>query len=251
MSDVPLYERLADKLRVAIRRGDFAPGERLPSERELADQHDVSRTTVTLALKALKAEGLVSSGHGRGTTIRERPLVQVLASVQDASSRREARRLATFNAEIEATGRRPRQEVHEVATLVPPAEIAERLDLDAGERALVRRRRRYVDDEPVALADSYFPQTLVAGSAIETELDHIDRGVLQVLAELGHPVARFSDEVTVRMPSPDERRILRLDAGVPVLRVVRVAVGTDQRPVEVLDQLLAGDKHALYYDVPG
>ena len=50
-----LYRHIADQLRDAIYRGEFAPGERLPSEQELMARHDVSRNTVRLALAARRA----------------------------------------------------------------------------------------------------------------------------------------------------------------------------------------------------
>jgi GntR family transcriptional regulator len=250
VTDIPLYEQLADQLRAAIERGDLQPGQKLPPERDLVEQYGVSRTTVTLALKALKAEGLLSSGQGRGTFIRERSFIQVLASHQDSAARRQQTGLATFNAEIEAAGRTPRQDVIEVAALTPPLDIAGRLRLKEGEQTLVRRRIRYVDEVPVARADSYFPLDLVQGTPIASEPRHIPQGVLQILEELGHPVARFTDEISFRMPSPAEVRLLRLSTGVPVVRVIRTAVDAEDKPLEVLDQLLAGDKHVLIYDVP-
>jgi GntR family transcriptional regulator len=250
VTEIPLYEQVADQLRTAIEHGDLQPGQKLPPERDLVEQYGVSRTTITLALNALKAEGLLSSGQGRGTFVRERPLIQVLASTEDTAARRRETDLATFNAEIEATGRTPRQDVIEVATRTAPVDIAKRLHLGEGEQALVRRRLRYVDEVPVARADSYFPLDLVQGTPIANEPHHIPRGVLQILNDLGHPVARFTDEISFRMPSPSETRLLRLSTGVPVVRIIRTAIGSDDKPLEVLDQLLAGDKHVLIYDVP-
>ncbi len=68
----PLYEQLADLLRAAVRSHELPPAGRLPTEEELATTHGVSRTTVRLALGRLKAEGLLESAPGRGTTVRQR-----------------------------------------------------------------------------------------------------------------------------------------------------------------------------------
>jgi GntR family transcriptional regulator len=54
----------------------------------------------------------------------------------------------------------------------------------------------------------------------------------------------------MRMPSPHETRALRLGKGVPVVRLLRTTYAADGRPVEVADQLLAGDRHILSYDIP-
>jgi DNA-binding FadR family transcriptional regulator len=59
-------ERIAERLVTAIALGEFAPGERLPAERELAAALEVSRTTVREALQRLQAGGYVTTRRGRG-----------------------------------------------------------------------------------------------------------------------------------------------------------------------------------------
>ncbi|MBA3447192.1 MAG: FadR family transcriptional regulator [Pseudaminobacter sp.] len=61
-----LYRQVADQLKSLIDTGEFAVGDRLPSERELADQLGISRPTVREALIALEVEGKVSIRVGSG-----------------------------------------------------------------------------------------------------------------------------------------------------------------------------------------
>lgn len=63
-------ERIADRLLAALAVGVLQPGERLPSERELAEQLGVSRSTVREAVQFLGALGLVEIRHGSGTFVR-------------------------------------------------------------------------------------------------------------------------------------------------------------------------------------
>jgi DNA-binding FadR family transcriptional regulator len=65
----PVYLQVADGLRQAILAGRFAPGERLPTERELAMQFGVSRTSVREALRALEAQGFVAPGPATARTV--------------------------------------------------------------------------------------------------------------------------------------------------------------------------------------
>ena len=65
----PLHRKLAAALRRAIDDGSLAPGERLPSERQLAQQLAVSRTTVVAAYDSLRAHGLLDSRRGSGTRV--------------------------------------------------------------------------------------------------------------------------------------------------------------------------------------
>jgi len=59
------YELVVDQIRRAIQIGRFLPGEKLPTERELADQLGVSRTTVREAMRVLQGERLIETRRGR------------------------------------------------------------------------------------------------------------------------------------------------------------------------------------------
>ncbi len=61
---IPLWFQIADRLNKAIERGEFSPGEKLPSEAELNRQFGVSRTTARSALDWLENEGRRGSKPG-------------------------------------------------------------------------------------------------------------------------------------------------------------------------------------------
>ncbi len=243
----PLHAQLAAKLREEIERGEFSPGERLPAERDLAEQYGASRTTVRLALSSLKSQGLIGSGQGQGTYVRKRRPILVLASRQDQRGRRRETGAATFNAEIARLGRIGRQDIYEVDVIPADAESGGWLDVEEGTPLLVRRRVMLVDEEPYQLGDSYYRHDLVGDTAIARPAP-VEEGVLTVLERAhGKPVHYFVDDLSFRMPTPREADLLDLGPGVPVVRVVRVAYDADDAPMEAFDQLLAGDRHHLRY----
>jgi GntR family transcriptional regulator len=67
----PLYAQLAERLRAAIATGDLAPGELLPSVRQLATRLRLNPGTVVQAYRALETTGLVELRQGSGTFVRE------------------------------------------------------------------------------------------------------------------------------------------------------------------------------------
>ncbi|NLT41565.1 MAG: winged helix-turn-helix transcriptional regulator, partial [Anaerolineae bacterium] len=71
-SKVPLYRQVADQLRALIVGGVLPGGHRLPSERDLARELGVNRTTVVNAYGSLAADGLVEGRVGVGTVVRGR-----------------------------------------------------------------------------------------------------------------------------------------------------------------------------------
>ena len=67
------YRQLAGVLRDRIRSGEFPPGRRIPSEKDLHDEFGFARETIRRALAVLRAEGLVEVRHGRGTFVSDTP----------------------------------------------------------------------------------------------------------------------------------------------------------------------------------
>ncbi len=68
-----LYQQVANSIAQAIRDGVHRPGQRLPSERDLAEDYKVSRPTVREAMIALEIRGLVEARHGSGVYVPEAP----------------------------------------------------------------------------------------------------------------------------------------------------------------------------------
>lgn len=83
---VPAHELVVDQIRRALELGRFKPGDKLPTERELSEMLDVSRTVVRAAMTVLDRDGLVSVRRGRGGG------VTVLAPPQDEAATRRTMR---------------------------------------------------------------------------------------------------------------------------------------------------------------
>lgn len=245
----PLYSQIADHLRSAIERGELAPGQRLPTEQQLMQLHDVSRNTVRLALGALTNEGLISSSQGSGSFVRERAPLQYFASRTDSHARRDQLTKDAFLSDAEEQGRTGRIDL-DVAIVRADPEFATRLQLDDNAIAVARRRVQYCDDQPYALADSYFPYELVRDTPI-AQPDNIPQGANKVLDDLGRVQVRFRDEITTRMPTTDEARRLNIGPGTPVAQHLRTAYDHNDCPVRLAATILPGDRYVVVYDVDG
>lgn len=68
-----LSDEVARQLTAAIRTGEFAPGARLPSEKELAERFDVSRMVVREAMSRLKSDELIDTRQGLGAFVSAEP----------------------------------------------------------------------------------------------------------------------------------------------------------------------------------
>ncbi len=247
-SDRAAFRQIADHLRDDIATGRVGEGQQLPSERQLMELFDASRGTIRQAIAILRSEGLVEPQHGRGVFVRARPPVRRLASDRFARRHREAGK-AAFTVEMEAEGRVPEVEVLEVGPGLASPDAAGRLGVEPGDEVLVRSRRYVADGQPLELATSYLPLAIAEGTPI-TEKNPGPGGIYARLEEAGHRLDHFTEEVTARMPTPEEARALRMGDGVPVIALVRTAFDESGAAVEVCDTVMAADRYVLSYTLP-
>jgi GntR family transcriptional regulator len=245
------YHRIAADLRASILAGELAPGERLPSEWALADQYQTSRPTVRRAVAVLKSEGLVVSEQGRGLFVRPRPHVQLIITAANFRRHRSAG-LPGFNAQVQEQGLRPAQRLIEVVEISAPDDVAVRLDVTPGTAVVVRRRLFLVEDEPVALCDSYYTTELARGTELAGNrllLGGSARVIEDPTGPIRRTLARSVDELTARMPTPAEVEQLRLSGGQPIVCVHRTMYDSGGTAVEVQQTIAAADRHAFRYEV--
>jgi len=245
----PLYEQVADDIRSQIDGGALQPGAVLPTEGELAATHKVSRQTVRVALQRLAAEGLLTSGKGRGHRVRDYAPMQWRLSQFEASEHRGDNpevAVDAWAADVQAQGREPHQTIA-VSLVLPPPRVAERLKVDPQATVVERRRVRSVDGVPFQLSTSYFPEELVRGTPLMEPRDVSAPGGL--LQAIGHPQAEFVDEIFIRMPTRAEAEQLRMPAGTPVAEHVRTGLDDDGTPLRVMVTIVPGDRHSLTYRI--
>jgi GntR family transcriptional regulator len=70
-SVTPLYVQVADLITAKISSGEYAPGQRLPSADDLAQEHEIAPNTALKALRLLRERDLAEMSHGRGTYVKK------------------------------------------------------------------------------------------------------------------------------------------------------------------------------------
>jgi GntR family transcriptional regulator len=244
-SDRAVYRQIADHLRVEIERGEREPGAQLPSESQLMAAYDVSRVTARRALGVLVTDGLVVAEHGRGWFVRRKPPVKRLGSDRFAR-RREGK--AAFTVDMEASNRPFRVDVLFVGRGPAPEDVAVRLGVSPGDEVVVRRRRYFAEEQPIEVATSYIPLDVSAGTPIE-EVNPGPGGIYARMEDKGMTFERYDEEISARMPTEEETRLLQLPPASPVLHLVRTAVA-DDRAVEVCDTVMDSSAFVLHYSLP-
>lgn len=246
----PASRRIAEDLRAAIKGGELVDGDQLPSERELASRYATARNTAREALSILQTEGLAVAHHGRGVFVREqRPLMR-MGRERYSRAAREETGLSPFRIEVQRQGRVPRTECRSVTTVDAPSDIADRLLLTDDRRVVRRENWYFADDEPVQVGVTFIPADIVKNSPLASERTLGKGSIYQRFEDLGHPIARLRDEVSARMPTPDEVAGLSIPPGVPVIDVLHTSVNHQGQPFEVTRFVMRADLNGLDYEMP-
>lgn len=145
--------------------------------------------------------------------------------------------------------RRGTQRVLAVETVVPPRRIADALQLGAAERAVVRRRLMLLDDRPVEIANSWYPELLAHGTPL-ADPGKIKGGAPKAIAALGLALAYADEEVELEYtPTAEESELLKVPTDERVVRLFRTAYTDQDTPVEVTDSVMLPASRVLRHRI--
>jgi GntR family transcriptional regulator len=137
-----------------------------------------------------------------------------------------------------------------VTTVKPPPEAAERLGTRGREKVVRRENWYFADGEPMQVGVTYIPTEVAAGSPLATDKKLARGSIYARFEELGYPIARIREEISARMPTPEEVAGLAIPPGVPVLEVLHTSLDDRRQPFEVTRFVLRADLNGLDYDMP-
>ncbi|MFE3326055.1 GntR family transcriptional regulator [Streptomyces sp. NPDC059176] len=245
MSKQPKYRQVADALRREIEDGKYDPPKRLPSESELSARFDASRNTVRSGLGLLVSQGLITSSQGLGYEVARHEVFELNASrFENLSFPQNG---DAYSTDVTNAGRRPHQ-TFRVEILPAPKDVAQRLRIEPESRTVLRFCHRYVDDVPWSTQATYYPGWLADEAPRLAEPGDIAEGTTRYLADRGIEQVGYFDEISTRMPTPDEARLLEAGAGVPVLLWMRTGYTTD-RPIRCTITTFRGDLNRMTYEI--
>ncbi|MDY2778072.1 MAG: GntR family transcriptional regulator [Collinsella sp.] len=225
-----LQEKLELELSNAIAQGIFAPGEKIPTEHELAASHGVSRVTVRGALKRLVERGLLVKRQGKGTYVR--PSAHVESTLSTGS----------FTETCLEAGCMPSTRI--VGSTVRTADEGTSKILELDERSegkvMEIRRLRLVDGAPCIVEDDTIPWRF--SFLLETPLEN--RSLFSLLEEEGGcAIAGFEDQFGITSATAELAELLEIKRGDPVLEVTETVVDMDGRTLYMNRQFIATERY--------
>lgn len=149
-SIIPLYYQLAGLLREQIRSGDLGGGDQIPSERDLMQEHGLSRNTVRQSLGILEKEGLIVRDHGHGTYVSN--LSNTFQYMLDT--------FLENHDLLRRAGYIPSMQQISTQKLIPPEIVRSVLQLQEGEEVYCHTMVFFADGRPAMYTQDYLPYKL-------------------------------------------------------------------------------------------
>lgn len=230
---LPLYYQLYQLLLEKMRSGEWLPGSSISTEKELAEQYDLSRATVRQAIQQLVSDGYLVRRQGLGTFVAKPKL------------RHGPQRDFGITGYLRAHGLRPGWRVLSKEKVIPPPRAAQALALPQSEPALEIVRLRLADDEAIGIHTIFVPFPLAEGVRDEF-LTTGESSLYYLQQELDVTLSESHRYIEAVPANEIEAKALRVSADTPLLVIHRISIAADGRPVEYLRAAYRGDRLEYY-----
>jgi len=227
---VPVYYQIKQAIKNWIVNREFDPGEKIPSENELAERFKVSRLTVRQAIAQLTQEGLLTSKRGEGTFVTENANLITSFSLE----------FSGFMDDLFYQVSKSKTKSVKMSKMAVPKLIKEKLELDRRDEEVVQIKRvRFKENKSFAYTVNYLP--LEIGEKI-TAGELYRKPLLQIMEQdLGIQFTEAFQTIEASFASKEVAEQLGIPSGSPILFVERIVYSKKRRPVELVQTSYRGD----------
>lgn len=228
-SGVPPKDRAQEGILWYIKSEGLRGGDRLMSERELAEMIGVSRTALRAAITQLISTHVLESRQGSGTYVLPSKPINIFQETYNYSDA------------VRRAGREPGSRLEYARLIEADEELAGRTCLAVGAPLFEMRRIRFADDEPVSIETAYVNYAICAG--IESH-DFATESLYDVLAaEYGVHVGHGRERISIARATAEEALLLQVEEGSPVYFERALECQSDGLPVEYLKAVILPSRY--------
>ncbi|HEX7170997.1 MAG TPA: GntR family transcriptional regulator [Candidatus Limnocylindria bacterium] len=231
---IPLHHQVFRDLKAALDAQEWAPGERMPTERELAERYGCSLITIRHALGELVREGRIERTRGRGTYALQPRIDRDIGGKM------------SFAEEMRRRGLDPATRV--VTARIEPAgeAIAERLGISRDDPVVYLERVRLGGGEPLLLEQARLPAERFPGLLA---FDFERRSLYDILADrYDTPILRARESVEPVQLGRRDAQLLGVPARSLALQIDGIAYAANGDAVETARSFVRGDRTRYYLE---
>lgn len=215
---IAMWRQIEDRLKADIARGTWKPGERLPTEGDLAERFGVNRHTLRRAVASLRDAGVLRVEQGRGTFVRDDMIDYAVAP------------RTRFSENITRLARRPGGRIVRKGVIPATTEVAQGLEMRRGHKVVLIEAVNMVDGRPVSIVAHHFPHARFKG--IDAAYEETG-SITKALARYGvTDYLRKTTRIQARLPETGDAELLDMPRTQPILHAESINVDLDGRPVE-------------------
>jgi GntR family transcriptional regulator len=221
----PVYLWVEKLIKKWIAEGIYSPGEKIPSERDLAQQTHISRVTIRKAIVNLIGQGVLERHSSSGTFVKNRPYFTRQVGIE---------RPLGISERIRRSGSLASSTLLHFSIENPVEKVAARLSIEMNEKVLRIRRLRAVSQQPICIETIYLPSRLVPDLYAE-DLVSSDLSLYDVLEKRYAIMASHSSEnLRVSYATEEEAELLGIKPMDPVLLMRCITYEKGGQPFEYL-----------------
>lgn len=225
--NISLYLQVKDILIKRIQEKVWPPNTLIPTEQELMEEFNVSRTTLRQAISILVQEGLLEKKQGKGTIVKSQQLTG-------------NGRLKGFAEEAMEKGLTPNSKLLRVEFKQDLYHEKSMLNLPDDEEVLVIERIRFADQVPIALERSCWPSYI---GKLFINLDLNSAKFYEILEQNDIILKRAHEKISAINATLYEADLLGIRGGEAMLETERLSFGLDDRPIEFSTIKFRSDKY--------
>ena len=226
---LPAYIKIHDQIKKDIDDAIWEIGERLPSERDLAETFKVSRMTLRQAITLLVEEGVLERRVGSGTSTR----------VQE-----KMRGTTSFTEIMKAQGKTPSSQLISYRRTLPSEQEVEKLGIHKTENVIRMERVRYADDLPVVYEVASIPEKFIKNFKKEEVTSHF----FQTLQEHGYKIGKSQQTIYARLAKEKIANYLDIPRGHAILGLTQISYFDDGTAFEYVKSQYVGDRFEFYLE---
>jgi len=227
---LPVYYQIKHTIKNWILNREFNPGDKIPSENELAEKFNVSRLTVRQAISQLVQEGFLMSKRGEGTFVTDNEHLINRCGLE----------FTGFMDDLFYQVSKSKTRSVKITRMPARRLIKEKLELDKEDEEVVQIKRvRSLEEKLFAFTINYLPAGI--GTKI-IEKDLYKKPLLQILEQdLGIQFTEAVQTIEASFSDQEVSEQLGIASGSPILLVERIIYTKQRKPVEVVQSSYRGD----------
>lgn len=228
----PIYVHIHNQIRQNISDKKWHIGQRIPSERVLAQQFKVSRMTIRQAIQTLVDEGILFRKMGSGTYISSRKIQEKMFGT------------TSFTDIMLSQGKKPSSKLVSYYLTDPTSSEKDQLHLDSTIKILRMERIRLADGIPICFDVTSIPADIIASISRK----EIVSSLYHALERNGYSLGHAFQVVSAMLASEKVSDLLNIKKGASILRLRQVTMFDSGRPFEYVRTQYAGERFEFYLE---